>query len=62
MPTALTVSMDEAKRSKPVDINPKGGRLLVFDSSMVHSVEKVTQSRIPRRALTIWISIGQMTD
>jgi len=38
-----------------VDVNPHNGRLLIFDSKLVHSVEKVTQDLKSRRALTLWI-------
>jgi len=38
-----------------IDINPSNGRLLIFDSKLIHSVETVTQSRHERRALTLWI-------
>ena len=50
------LSPAEAKTRCPyVDIVPSNGRLLVFDSTLVHSVEKVTQSETPRQALTLWI-------
>ena len=39
-----------------VDIVPKNGRLLIFDSRLVHSVEKVTSTHRRRRALTLWIN------
>ena len=42
-------------RHKYIDINPSNGKLLLFDSRMVHSVEKVLNEGKTRRALTIWI-------
>jgi len=39
--------------SKYVDINPINGKLLIFDSRLAHSVEKVTSKR-RRLALTLW--------
>ena len=39
-----------------VDIVPKNGRLLIFDSRLVHSVEKVTSTHRRRLALTLWIN------
>jgi predicted 2-oxoglutarate/Fe(II)-dependent dioxygenase YbiX len=38
-----------------IDILPKNGRLLVFDSMLLHSVEKVIGGAQRRRALTLWI-------
>jgi hypothetical protein len=38
-----------------VDISPANGRLIVFDSCLVHSVEPVTSKEKTRRALTLWI-------
>ena len=38
-----------------VDIIPKNGRLLIFDSCMVHSVQKFLSPTKLRRALTLWI-------
>jgi hypothetical protein len=47
---------DDAKAScSYVDINPQNERLLIFDSTLVHSVEKVTHPAKLRRALTLWI-------
>ena len=37
-----------------VDINPSNGKLLLFDSRMVHSVEEVLNKYKIRRALTLW--------
>ncbi len=37
------------------DINPSNGKLLIFDSRLVHSVEKVTALDKKRLALTIWL-------
>ncbi|CAJ1954119.1 unnamed protein product [Cylindrotheca closterium] len=38
------------------DVSPKNGRLVIFDSSNIHSVEKVTHTTKKRRALTLWIT------
>jgi hypothetical protein len=47
---------DDAKEScSYVDINPQNGRLLIFDSTLVHCVEKVTEPTQLRRALALWI-------
>ena len=60
---ALRIYPDSLKFAKPtdaeklcdfVDINPINGRLLIFDSRLVHSVEKVTSEK-KRLALTLWI-------
>ena len=39
-----------------VDILPQNGRLLIFDSKLVHSVQPNLSSDKVRRALTLWIS------
>eukprot|EP00977_Amphora_coffeiformis_P004152 scaffold846_cov168-Amphora_coffeaeformis.AAC.9 len=39
-----------------VDILPENGRLLIFDSCLVHAVQRVTQGQQTRRALTLWIN------
>lgn len=39
-----------------VDISPKNGRLIIFDSCCIHSVEIVTHKTKKRRALTLWIN------
>jgi hypothetical protein len=39
-----------------VDINPSNGKLLLFDSRLVHSVEEVMHQSKIRRALTLWIN------
>lgn len=39
-----------------VDISPINGRLLIFDSHLVHSVREVLSSTKVRRALTLWIN------
>jgi Rps23 Pro-64 3,4-dihydroxylase Tpa1-like proline 4-hydroxylase len=49
------VSADDLSSLTYTEILPKNGRLLIFDSKLVHSVEKVTTSAKKRRALTIWI-------
>ena len=38
-----------------MDILPNNGRLLIFDSMLLHSVEKVMEGAQRRRALTLWI-------
>jgi hypothetical protein len=39
-----------------IDVNPLNGKLLLlFDSRMVHSVEKVLNKIKTRRALTLWM-------
>ena len=38
-----------------VDVNPSNGKLLLFDSRMVHSVEEVLHENKVRRALTVWL-------
>ncbi len=37
------------------DIDPCNGKLLIFDSRLVHSVEKVTSADKKRLALTLWM-------
>ena len=39
-----------------IDVNPSNGKLLLFDSRMIHSVEKVLHESKTRRALTLWIT------
>ncbi|CAJ1954118.1 unnamed protein product [Cylindrotheca closterium] len=39
-----------------IDVIPKNGRLIIFDSCNIHSVEKVTHKTKKRRALTLWIN------
>ena len=39
-----------------VDILPHNGRLVIFDSTLIHSVEPVTHNEKLRRALTLWIN------
>jgi Rps23 Pro-64 3,4-dihydroxylase Tpa1-like proline 4-hydroxylase len=46
----------KSHRFEYVDIAPINGRLLIFDSRLVHSVEKVTTMHRRRRALTLWIN------
>jgi len=38
------------------DINPTNGKLLIFDSRLVHSVEKVLDPHRKRVAMTVWIN------
>eukprot|EP00563_Minutocellus_polymorphus_P018905 CAMPEP_0197726020 /NCGR_PEP_ID=MMETSP1434-20131217/12696_1 /TAXON_ID=265543 /ORGANISM="Minutocellus polymorphus, Strain CCMP3303" /LENGTH=478 /DNA_ID=CAMNT_0043311811 /DNA_START=91 /DNA_END=1527 /DNA_ORIENTATION=+ len=39
-----------------IDVNPSNGKLLLFDSRMIHSVEKVLHQSKIRRALTLWMT------
>lgn len=43
-----------ARGNTYVDISPLNGRLVIFDSKLVHSVEKTTTDRKRRLALTLW--------
>lgn len=38
-----------------VDISPQNGRMILFDSCLIHSVRAVTAEEKVRRALTVWI-------
>ncbi|GKY98455.1 hypothetical protein MPSEU_000802900 [Mayamaea pseudoterrestris] len=49
-------NVDDAQSMDYVDVAPKHGRLLVFDSCLVHSVQKVKHQSKVRRALTLWIN------
>ena len=49
-------NVDEALGMDHVDVAPIQGRLLVFDSCLVHSVQKVKHPNKVRRALTLWIN------
>jgi hypothetical protein len=47
----------EAKQTcDHVDIFPRNGRLVLFDSCLIHSVERVKHESKVRRALTLWIN------
>ena len=46
---------DAMEECNYVDIIPKNGRLLIFDSCMVHTVEELLSATKIRRALTLWI-------
>jgi Rps23 Pro-64 3,4-dihydroxylase Tpa1-like proline 4-hydroxylase len=47
----------EATTGEYIDIPPINGRLLIFDSCLVHSVQTVTsRENKRRRALTLWIN------
>jgi hypothetical protein len=37
------------------DINPANGKLLIFDSKLIHSVEEVKSLNKKRKALTVWL-------
>ena len=49
-------NMDSNTHFQYVDISPTNGRLLIFDSRLIHSVQKVTSPYKRRRALTLWIN------
>ena len=53
---AVTCSSRETGGAGHVDISPINGRLLIFDSHLVHAVQKVTSPNKVRRALTLWIN------
>lgn len=55
-PTPTQAVAAAKRRDQYVDISPINGRLLVFDSRLVHSVQRVTSSHKRRRALTLWIN------
>lgn len=46
---------EAAEECDHVDILPENGRLLLFDSCLVHAVQRVKQAEQTRRALTLWI-------
>lgn len=50
----LKVPADALTQCSHQDIIPENGRLVIFDSKLVHSVERVSQDK-RRRALTLWI-------
>jgi ectoine hydroxylase-related dioxygenase (phytanoyl-CoA dioxygenase family) len=39
-----------------IDISPVNGRLVLFDSCLVHAVQRNTSCSKRRRALTLWIN------
>ena len=39
-----------------IDVSPENGQIIIFDSCLIHSVEKVTHNTKKRRALTLWIT------
>ena len=39
-----------------VDVMPQNGRLIIFNSCYIHSVQTVTSKTKKRRALTLWIN------
>lgn len=47
---------DAVQQCDYVDVLPENGRLLIFDSCLVHAVRQVTQGEQTRRALTLWIN------
>jgi Rps23 Pro-64 3,4-dihydroxylase Tpa1-like proline 4-hydroxylase len=46
---------DENNELNYVDVLPRNGRMVIFDSRLVHSVRPVTSQTKVRRALTLWI-------
>ena len=62
---ALRIYPDSLNISKPrdapkmqceyKDVNPTNGKLLIFDSRLVHSVKEVISREKSRLALTLWI-------
>lgn len=44
-----------ARKMQFEDISPTNGKLLIFDSRLIHSVEEVKSSSRKRRALTVWL-------
>ena len=52
--TQLRRTKDACASCDYTDVVPQNGKLVLFDSKLVHSVEKVLTNR-QRRALTIWI-------
>lgn len=56
--TQHLIQADDAihQRFNYLDVSPKNGRLIIFDSCLIHSVERVTNTNKKRRALTLWIA------
>ena len=50
----MTKPSDARVQCEHVDINPANGNLLIFDSRLIHSVEKVKALEKSRVALTLW--------
>ncbi len=50
----IKVPSDAKKSCEYVDISPKNGRLLIFDSRLIHAVRKTTSKSKRRLALTLW--------
>jgi len=47
---------DAVRHYNYIDVLPQNGKLLIFDSCLVHSVQPVTSETKTRRALTLWIN------
>ena len=56
--TANLMQADDAIRMgyDYIDVVPQNGRLIIFNSCYIHSVEKVIHQSKKRRALTLWIT------
>jgi Rps23 Pro-64 3,4-dihydroxylase Tpa1-like proline 4-hydroxylase len=52
----MDVITDSSTHYDFVDVSPTNGRLLIFDSCLVHSVQPVLSPLKQRRALTLWIN------
>jgi Rps23 Pro-64 3,4-dihydroxylase Tpa1-like proline 4-hydroxylase len=50
----VTKPSDARTQCEYVDINPANGQLLIFDSRLIHAVEKVRNPEKSRVALTLW--------
>jgi len=53
---------DVATSTQFEDINPANGKLLLFDSRLVHSVEKIISTEKRRIAMTLWINQPEEND
>ena len=51
----MLMPVEAKEQCEFVDINPTNGRLLLFDSRLYHSVQKVKSASKSRLALTLWI-------
>lgn len=64
--TSATTTAEESKNVGPawdhVDVTPSNGRMILFDSCLIHSVQAVTVRGKVRRALTIWIYRPEDSD
>jgi 2OG-Fe(II) oxygenase superfamily len=53
--TLLANVQDACNLCDYTDVFPKNGRLVIFDSALVHAVRKVKSAKV-RRALTVWLT------